>query len=329
MALSTVEVEVLGIFDKMAYLQEKLDYDTIGGRRMFDRVYDTADEAFILTMAQYAHNADLEMGKESEAGMVPLKMGSYTAAFCERLDYYVRRVLGYATFDAYMVAKRLRMNSQTLTVLGARGGIQPASLGSRAYGDVNAPGLLLGSLIQAGSLTAGSDIDLTACAGSPILAAVTVKGTADWTLSAVLKLWDHTTAVPSTKTVAQVVVGTGTTGVVGDTYVIGRQAISSSAASGQKTVVCSATGQFKVGQKVLLTLFSGDAPNEVWTAQEVATVATINTNTSLVMVDNLLHTYATGWIYPFYTGLTACTGSGGTTADRVNFYPAADRRLRK
>ena len=105
--------------------------------------------------------------------------------------------------------------------------------------------------------------------------------------------------------------------------------VSAGAASGQKVVAVAATGQFKAGQKVLLTEWTGAAPSEVWVQQEVATIDTIQANTSLTMLANLKHTYSTAaFVYPLAFGVSAASGSGGSASDRVYFYPAPDRRLK-
>ena len=123
--------------------------------------------------------------------------------------------------------------------------------------------------------------------------------------------------------------GTGAGGAVGDTYVFGAQAVNSEAASGQKTVAVAATAQFSEGQTVLLTEWTGSAPNEVWAQQEYGIIDSISENTSITLTTDLLHTYsASGFVYPCFIGVSAASGSGGTASDAIQFYPAPDRRLK-
>jgi hypothetical protein len=287
---------------------------------MYARVDAAGDEQFELTMGQYAHNADLELGTETTSGTSPLVNMPYTQSFVQRLDYYVRLV-GFTSLDNWLSTKRLRIDSYSKDVFSTRGSVAVGEIGGYGDAGASAPGLTLGNLTQGGAIVSPADMDLTTCDGSPILGRVTVKAATDWTVTATLKLWDGTT-----KNVVRIVAGSAP---VGTTYIFGSQAIGGATASGQKTVAVAATAQFKVGQKVLLTQWSGSAPDEVWVSQEVAVIATINADTSLVMVENLLHTYTTaGFVYPIYKGVTVASGTGGTASDRLYFYPATDRRLK-
>ena len=84
------------------------------------------------------------------------------------------------------------------------------------------------------------------------------------------------------------------------------------------------------GQEVLLTQWTGSPPDEVWAQQEIATIATISEDTSLTMVEDLLHTYTgSGYVYPLAVAVTDIgTNAGGQASDEVAAYPAPDRRLK-
>ena len=184
------------------------------------------------------------------------------------------------------------------------------------------PRTSLGTLTRGGAIASAADIAAT-YGVSPILERVTAR-LLDWTVTATLKLQDATT-----KNVAATVLGTGNGGAVGNVYVFGAQALSGGASSGQKVIPVAATAQFKAAQQVLVTQWSGAAPDEVWLEQEIATIDSITENTSMTVLSNLLHTYTTdAFVYPLYRGVTAASGSGGTAGDGIAFYPAPDRRLK-
>jgi hypothetical protein len=91
----------------------------------------------------------------------------------------------------------------------------------------------------------------------------------------------------------------------------------------------AATGQFKVGQKVLVI----DSAN-----QEVAEVHSISANTSLTLKKvgetavgtGLRNSYTTGAgaaVYPQFIDVTAVTNSNGTAADHIQFSFEPDRAI--
>ena len=105
----------------------------------------------------------------------------------------------------------------------------------------------------------------------------------------------------------------------GTTVILGEQALSANAASGQKVVSVAATAQFKVAEKV----FIKDNNAEEW-----GTVASIVTNTSITLVNNLRNSYttaATAKCWPLFKDVTACTASTGNAGDQVNFRVSPDR----
>jgi len=188
---------------------------------------------------------------------------------------------------------------------------------------------MVGNGAGAGTFTAGTDMSETTNGPSPILARVTVKALVDWAMTVTCK---HATGI--TPTGEDVVLTVAASAPVGTTYIVGQTAQDENNASGQKIVKVTATAQFAVGQKVLLSQWTGDSPNRVWAQQEIATVASISDGVSLTMVDNLLHSYTTAggrtFAYPCYIGVSTVddsTGDDGANGDTVYFYPAPDREL--
>jgi hypothetical protein len=248
-------------------------------------------------------------------------------AFLALVRTYAVTDLGYADLNAYLAGRRFRIDLRAAEVCQEWAGanvLAPANIHARADAGTTAPGLLLGSLEYGGEFVAGSAIDVALAAETAVLARVTAIGANDWTLTVTCERADE-----STEDLTQVIKGTVGGGAVGDTYVLGSQALSNSAAADQKVVPVAATAQFAPDQKVLVTQWTGSPPNEVWVAQEIVTIDTIQENTSLTMVENLLHSYTTdGFVYPLWLAVTGCSESGGQSSDAVEFYPAADRRLK-
>jgi len=241
---------------------------------------------------------------------------------------YCLQDLGEASFDAYLTARRWRIDQRAAAcwreVMGVHS-LSPANVHAAGDSGVACPGLVLGSLVRGGSLVAGALIDETLVAPSPLLARVTALGnTADWSLSVTAML-----AGEDTKTLSETVLKTGNGGQVGDVYILGKQAVGATAAAGQKDVVVTATGQFAAGQTVLITEWTGSAPEEVWAQQEWGVIDSVTTDAKITLVDDLLHTYTTAaFVYPCFRGVSAASGTNGSSGDAVTFYPAADRRLR-
>lgn len=101
--------------------------------------------------------------------------------------------------------------------------------------------------------------------------------------------------------------------------VLGSQAITSTAAAGQKVVAMAATGQFRVGDYVLI--YESDA------LQEIGLIASIQTNTSLTMTTNLLNEFSTsGFVYPMFQTATLKAASG-TGSGNIDFFYFPDRAI--
>lgn len=322
MALTTVDKTILGIMDRLEYISKAAAYSGTGGTDFWARIDASGDESF----ENYMKGFD---ATGLDDAIIAMNLGNdpYVKRNLNNLKDYVSSSAGgsHATIDAWFTAKRVRVNYRCKALFTSNGmSLSLANVAGDADGGATAPGTACGSLVRGGSLTAGTAIASALASQSPLCARVTAIGSADWTLSVTATLADATT-----KVLTQVVLGTGNAGAVGNVYVLGQQAIGGATAAGQKVVGCAATAQFKAGQKVLVTQWSGAAPDEVWTAQEIGTIASVQNNTSITLVDNLVHEYtADGFIFPCFVGVSAASGTGGTADDAVTFYPQAERRLK-
>jgi len=320
MALTAVETTLMGVFDRLAFEKSACRYVAVGGTDIWSRVDAAGDETF----------ENRVKGSDATAldtAIETMKLGQLTdlRAVLGHIQTYCTQDLGLSGLDGYLTALRWRVDAKfsALWTEAARAALSAANIHGDADAGASAPGTLLGTLTRGGSIASAADIS-TSYGVSAILGRVTAIGASDWTVTATLKLDDA-----STKSVAATVLGTGNGGAVGDTYVFGAQALSGGAASGQKVIPVAATAQFKAGAQVLVTQWSGAAPNEVWLEQEIATIDSISENTSLTVLSNLLHTYTTdAYVYPLYRGVTAASGTGGDASDAISFYPAPDRRLK-
>jgi hypothetical protein len=322
MALTGPEVAILGITDRWAYQKEATIQVATGGTDVWHRVDNAQDEVF-------ENRVKGQIATDLDAAFATVIYGQWNTMqqFLALLRDYVTVDLGYASIGAFLTARRLRVDARGGEVFSEWAGpgiLAPANIHAHADAGDNVPGLLLGSFEYGGSLVAGSAVNPAVASESAILARVTAIGANDWTLTVTCERADESTA-----DIVQVIKGTTGGGAVGDVYVLGRQALSGSASAGQAVVPVAETAQFAAGQKVLVTQWTGTAPDEVWVAQEVATISTITEDTSLTMTANLLHSYTVAaFVYPLWMAVTGCDDSGGQADDAVEFYPAADRRLR-
>lgn len=326
MTLTTVEVALMGILDRWAYQRNAmkdtaaggLEWPLTGGDDVWTRVDAAGDETFE-NRVKGQHCTDLDLAFHH----VPIGTWTQMGDVLSDIIAYVTHDLGYAGIDAYLAAKRWRMDLYAGAMFRDRYGTGVLSVANvPEYGDadVAAPGYDYGGLVRGGALTGGADND-PAYAPNICIARVIVKGVSTWDITCTVVLWDNTN-----KAIALAVPGSAP---VGTTYVVGAQAINAPVAAGQKVVTIAATGQFKAGQQVLLTEWTGAAPNEVYVAQETATIGSVQTNVSLTMVDNLLHDYtAAGFVWPTVKGVYSATGTGGSASDEVTFRAGADRRLK-
>lgn len=331
MSLTATEQVIVGIHDRNSYLREALLQAAVGGTGYWTRT-DASGDA---TYENWTNNADATTLDEAFAA-IPLGQWSAMRQFlANHSSYFTTAVtatppgLGLAQgLDAWLTARRMRLDHREVELLSEAGqsALSIANVTGRADEGSGIPGLQLGDLLGDDTFTAGTDMDILAVAPTAIQGRVTVLGSADWNISVECL---HADGIATT-VITQTVIGTGTTGAVGDTYVIGEIDIDGAAASGQKVVPVSATTDFTAGEEVLMTEWTGSDPDEVWTEQEVGTIASISGGVSLTMVDNLLHTYsASGFVRPLFTGVSDATDiSAGAASDRIFFYPKSDRRLR-
>jgi len=324
MALTSVELGVLGIMDRFAYQARIISLNVVGGTDVWSRVDAVDDEDFENTVKGINATALDAMFENIATGLgQTTEMRQWLA---DVQAYFAAQ--GYAGFGDWLRQRRLRVDyAAYLTTVGQLSPTGVAVENRHGPADAGAlcPGLSLGTLEHGGSLAGAVDQDASSYGLSPILMRVTAIGTADMIVTPSVKLFDDSTVELSGLTV----LGTNNGGAAGDVYVLGAQAINGSPASGQKVVPVANTEQFKAGQVVLLTEWTGDAPSEVWAQQEYGVVASVSEDASITLEDNLLHSYsASGYVYPTFVGLTAAETDNGTEGDAVAFYPAADRRLK-
>ena len=177
--------------------------------------------------------------------------------------------------------------------------------------------LAMGTFAYTGLVfVAGSAVD-TAVAGMGklrvVVAEQAIGAGGNLVLSVTCKREDDTTVALAATLLANAVVGTAA--------ILGEQALSDNAASGQKVIPVAATAQFKAAEKVLI---------EDDNAAEWGTVDTIISNTSITLTENLRNTYTTAAsakVTPLFKDVTACTASTGNAGDDVTFGVAPDRTV--
>lgn len=334
MALTGPDTSLMGIFDRIAYQKAAAILACVGGTDLWDRVDAAEDEDYEnrvenpeLTALDAAFAA-MYFGDFAEIGQVLANIQSYA-----NLD------LALTNFDGLLTARRCRIDLRAAQVWQEQyntGIISIANIHSRADGGAAAPGLELGHMVGngagAGAFTAGTDMSEVTNGPSLIWARVTAKGLLDWAMTVTC---DHAAGIdPTTE---DVVITVAAAAEVGDTYIVGESLQDENNAAGQAVVKVATTDQFAIGQKVLVSQWTGDAPNRVWIAQEVGTIKAdgIVANVSIELTSNLLHSYTTAggraFVYPLYIGVSDvddATGDDGTNGDTVYFYPAPDRILK-
>jgi len=323
----------MGIFDRVAYQKAAAMLACAGGTDLWDRVDAADNEA-------YENRVEGPQLTALDAAFAAMYFGDFNemAQVLADIQAYANLDLGLDTFDGLLTARRCRIPLQAAEVWQQRyntGILSIANIGSREDGGASAPGLELGHMVGngagGGTFTAGTDMSETTNGPSPIWARVTVKDATDWAMTVTCK---HATGIdPTTE---DVVITVAAAAEVGDTYIVGETLQDENNAAGQAVVKVATTDQFAVGQKVLLSQWTGDSPNRVWIAQEVGTIKAdgIVLDTSIELTANLLHSYTTAggrtFVYPLYIGVSGVndtTGDDGTNGDTVYFYPAPDREL--
>ncbi len=321
MALTSVETALQGVFDRLAYQRGAFAQVGSGGTDLWERIDAAGDETFENRVkGQNVTDADAALADPHLGEMREVRV------FIQDIQAYCAADLGLAGLDAYLTAKRWRVDQRMATIYSEVMGVPLSATNVHPPGDAGAscPGLAMGTLAQGGLLVDGAAVDQTKAGPGVVVARVTAIGTADWTVTTTLKRADASEA-----DIEQVVKGGDNGGEVGDVYLLGAQAVAALAAAGQKVVQVAATAQFAVGQQVLLVEWTGSPPDENFIACEVAEIDTISEDTSLTMVAELLHAYSTGaYVCPLWVDVSAAAGSGGTTGDALAYFAGADRRLR-
>ncbi len=321
MALSSVEQALQGVFDRLAYQRGAFGQVGSGGTDLWDRVDAANDETF-------ENRVKGQNATDADAALADPNLGEIheVRAFIQDINAYCVADLGLAGLDGYLTEKRWRVDQRMATLYREVAGVALSAANVHPTADAGAlcPGLAMGTLEQGGSLVDGAAVDENVAGPGVMVVRVTAIGSADWTVTSTLVRADE-----SEQSVVQVVKGTGGGGAVGDAYVLGSQAVASQALSGQKVVSVAETEQFAAAQKVLLIEWTGTPPDETFVACEVAEIDTIIEDTSLTMVENLLHTYSTSaFVYPLWVDVSAANGTGGTGGDALAYFPGPDRRLR-
>jgi len=331
MALTAPDVAILGMHDRWAYQKGLAVYAGTGGTDVWTRVDNTADETFENRVRGTQRTA-----LDTAIGVMPFGQFNAFGPVLSDIGTYCNTDLGLGGFNGYLNTRKFRLSLRAAQIWQEKyssGVLSIANIGSLADGGATCPGLDLGHMVGngagGGTFTAGTDMSETTNGPSPIWARVTVKGAADWAMTVTVK---HATGI--TPTTEDIIITPTASVAVGTTYMVGATLQDENNASGQKVVKVAATTQFAVGQSVLLSQWTGDAPNRVWIAQEIGVIATISEGVSITMADNLLHAYTTAggrtFAYPCYIGVSDVddsTGDDGTNGDTVYFYPAPDRVL--
>ena len=319
MALSSVETALQGIFDRFAYQIAASQYVVTGGTDVWSRT-DAADDETFENQVNNAHATALD------TAIADMDIGDLSAmtSWLNDVVAYCSEDLGYATIDAYLTAKKWRVDQRVATLietaLNQPGYMSTANVHGPADAGASAPGLALGTFERSGSSVGSQqNIDTDEASPSIIRARVTALGTDDWTITATFVVDEG-----STEQIEQVVSGTDNGGAVGDTYDFGAEAVTGEAASGQADISVAATDQFAEGMTVLVREYDGETLEQ----QEYAVIDSMTVDTSITVTSNLLHTYSTdAYVYPCFIGVSDATDSGGSAGDAVTFYPAPDREL--
>ena len=332
MANTAPDVALLGLFDRFAYQKEACIQAVAGGTDVWDRVDASGDETF----ENRVKGSDAT-ALDTEMGVISLGEIKDMSTFLSDISSYCSSDLGYSGFDAYLTARKFRIDLRTAQIWQEAFGsatITASNIASRSDMVAAIPGLSLGTMVGDGSGTgsypAGTDMSETTNGPSPIHARVTKKGSTDWAMTVTCKQ-----ATGLTPTTEDVIITVGSSVAVATKYIVGETLQDENNAADQKVVKVAATAQFAVGQTVLLSQWTADSPSRVWVSQETAVVASIDDGVSLTMTADLLHAYTTAggrtFVYPCYIGVSDCddaTGDDGTNLDAVTFYPAPERTLK-
>lgn len=264
--------------------------------------YVTAIDAELATGGRWSTTALRRFGTLHEAYFADDLSLALPTGGGPRLETYLAANGGfrvpYWAAEAYYEATGLRLPAYRVSAKGTL----PADEATPVGGGMHTFG------VYAGAALTGSDGDLPSTGGPvPILA---VNMSASQTVSGTFTLTNWVAA--TTKSIA---LSLSSAAQYSQT-VLGEEAVTSEAAAGQKVVAMAATGAFTVGEYVLI--WESDA------LQQVAKVASIQSNTSLTMVADLLNTFSTSAVvWPLFRSVAYASGAGGS--GNVNFYARPDR----
>ncbi len=316
MSAATANAAIRGVLDRLAYGQEQILTAYVGGTDFWDRIDAAADETFEnLVKGTVATALDAEVAR----GAVPTQLsnlltdldayantlGVTTPSGHQLLDAYLEsyggwRVPWYAA-EAYYYTRGGRLQADRVFSKGVR----PANEADPSESGMHKFGRFTPSTFTA---DAGA-LDTTRIVGAPILAinlgsGQTVGGTFRCTCQDGSSTKDLALSLSSAAQYTQTI--------------LGRQAIASPAAAGQKVVSVAATAQFSEGEYVLL--WESDE------LQEIALVETITDDTSLTMAANLLNSFTTGgFVLPLFVNVTY--QGGGSGSGNVDFFAMPDRAI--
>ncbi len=309
----SVTLQIQKQLDNIAAYREALTQATASRTLLWLMAYDAADESYVNTVVnQTLTNLDNTMNA--------VTIGSMFGPWVALHNTYFKDVLGVTIstgqagyLDAWLAGIGWRVSQYFNRSFFDQNGSYLTATNVFPRDD-----LILGTHAKTGNVfTPGTAVDLTQSGLGRVQAVVptgTTIGGSTYTVTATLTKLAGTSlplaaAFPSSS-------------VAGTAIVFGEQALSGDAAASQKVASVAATAQFAVGEPVLFTDNQGTS--------EWGIVATVTTNTSLTMTNNLLNAYTTGHsskVTPLFSAVTAATTANGTNGDNVSFRIAPDRAI--
>lgn len=330
MAWTAPDVVIFAVHDRWAYQKQAAIHVCVGGTDVWTRVDASGNETF-------ENRCETARTTALDAAFEQMMLGDFAEMgdFLRDVNIYAVTDLSHASFDAYLTDSRCRLDLRAAQIWQEQFGasaLTVANIASRGDGGPNAPGLSLGTITSDGaggtSLVAGTDMSETTNGPSPILARKTteVAGGTGWDMTVTCK---HATGITPTTEAIVIAMTDG----VDEIVIVGEELMAGGEAVGQTVIELAATDQFAVGQEVLLTQWTGNAPDRVWDQQETATISEIALNTSITLTAPIRNTYtatARTFVYPCFIGVAsvAAGAADSDNGDIVTFYPAPDRALK-
>lgn len=312
----SVETTIRGIFDRLAKVRQNSLSIASGGSDFWARVDASGDEPFenrVKGQAMTDVDTDLATGlKLTTPTLRPLVtlIESYLSldlgyTGTPKLKAYLDAVGGWRVpYEAANCIWDALGSALATYQVGGKGtlvadGSDPSNAGMHHFGDLTAPSTFV-------AVDGALNPVATGIVGVPVMAVnLSASQTAGATFTCTQQSGTTITLTVSYSSAAQYT-----------QEVLGEQAVSSTAASGQKVVSVSATTQFKVGEYVLI--YESDA------LQQVAQVASIQPGTSLTMQVNLRNSFTTAAkVWPLFTNVAYA--SGGTGTGGISLYGRPDR----